>query len=247
MTPRSPSPLPRSLSRRSPSRAAPRLPLALGAALAATGLLLTGCSGSEDSEDDAAQREASTPDERSDPRPQAGSEDADAPDDEGAAPPPAEDDGATDAEDTANAANAADWCATDALSATVTPLDSGAGNRHATLVLTNTSDTDCRTQGWPGLELAADDGSLPTTTVRDTSREADQLTLAPGESAWSQLRWTVVPGEEDPADGSCGPEPTTLRVIPPDTREATEADWQWGEVCGDGRIEARALAAGEGP
>ncbi|GAA3859147.1 DUF4232 domain-containing protein [Streptomyces sedi] len=238
MTPRSRSPLSRPLFRRSPSRAASRVPLALGAALAATGLLLTGCSGSEDSEGDAAEREASAPDERSDPRPQAGSEGSDAPDDESAAPPP-EADGA--------AADAADWCATDALSATVTPLDSGAGNRHATLVLTNSSDTDCRTQGWPGLELATGDEALPTTTVRDTSREADQLTLAPGESAWSQLRWTVVPGEEDPADGPCGPEPTTLRVIPPDTREATEADWEWGEVCGDGRIEARALAAGEGP
>ncbi|KAB8162046.1 DUF4232 domain-containing protein [Streptomyces sp. 3MP-14] len=134
------------------------------------------------------------------------------------------------------------------MSASLTPLDSGAGNRYAALTLTNVSDADCRTQGWPGLELADDDGeALPTTTVRDTSQEADQLTLAPGESAWAQLRWTVVAGEEDATDGTCGPEPAELRVIPPDTYDATATDWAGGTVCGAGRIEALPLAAGDGP
>ncbi|UED88178.1 DUF4232 domain-containing protein [Streptomyces profundus] len=134
------------------------------------------------------------------------------------------------------------------MAAEVTPLDAGAGNRYAALVLTNTTDASCRTQGWPGLELAAGDGAaLPTETVRDDSRAPVPLTLAPGESAWAQLRWTVVPGSADPADGGCGPEPAALRVIPPDTYDATPADWEFGAVCGPGRIEALPLAEGEGP
>ena len=233
---------------------APRRRLALSAALVVAGLLAAGCAEGDQSRDAAGSADAST-DERSDARPQAGTEDqredqesaaaeerADAEEDaDGDAAPPADEAGGAGAE-------AADWCATEALSATVTPLDSGAGNRYAALVLTNTTDASCRTQGWPGLELAADDGSaLPTETVRDTSREAEQLTLAPGESAWAQLRWTVVPGSEDPADGACGPEPAELRVIPPDTYDATPAEWDWGTVCGAGRIEALPLAAGNGP
>ncbi|MEO3756133.1 DUF4232 domain-containing protein [Streptomyces sp. B6B3] len=145
------------------------------------------------------------------------------------------------------ASDEAGWCATDALSASLDAMSPAAGNRYAALVLTNTSDTACRTQGWPGLQLATPDGDeLPTTTVRDRSEHADPLTLQPGESVWSRLHWSVVPGEGDPATG-CGPEQASLRVIPPDERSAIRAAWELGEVCGDGRIEALPLASGDGP
>ncbi|WP_129838165.1 DUF4232 domain-containing protein [Streptomyces sp. RFCAC02] len=141
-----------------------------------------------------------------------------------------------------------DWCTGDRVSAEVTVLDSGAGQRHGALVLTNSSDAACRTQGWPGLELTGADGSaLPTTTVRDESQESEPLTLQPGESAWSQLHWTIVAGEDDPADGTCGPEPAGLSVIPPDAYDATVAEWDLGPVCGQGTIEALPLAPGTGP
>jgi hypothetical protein len=140
----------------------------------------------------------------------------------------------------------APWCATDALSVSLTPLSPGAGNRYAALILTNTSDTACRTQGWPGLQLVTADGdTIPTTTVRDDSADAAQLTVQPGDSVHARLHWTVVPGGEDPADG-CGPEPASLRVIPPDEESAASAEWEMGEVCGGGRIEALPLAEGEG-
>ncbi|RKN12546.1 DUF4232 domain-containing protein [Streptomyces radicis] len=140
------------------------------------------------------------------------------------------------------------WCSPDALTAAVHPLDAGAGGRHAALVLTNSSDAGCRTQGWPGLQLAAGDGdSIPTTTVRDDSESPRPLTVEPGRSVWAQLHWTVVPGDENPANGPCGPEPASIEVIPPDEYGATTADWSLGAVCGEGRIETLPLAAGEGP
>ncbi|MGP3967729.1 DUF4232 domain-containing protein [Streptomyces sp. 6N223] len=146
-----------------------------------------------------------------------------------------------------DADDGAPWCAAESLSASLTPLSPGAGNRYAALVLTNTSDTACRTQGWPGLQLVTADGEeIPTTTVRDDSAGARPLTVEPGGSVHTQLHWTVVPSDADPATG-CGPEPASLRVIPPDEYGATSAEWELGAVCGDGRIEALPLEAGEGP
>jgi hypothetical protein len=138
-------------------------------------------------------------------------------------------------------------CAPGALTATVDPLEPGAGNRYAALVLTNTSDSTCRTRGWPGLQLVAGDGTdIPTTTVRDDSAEPRGLTLPPGAGAWARLRFGAVPGDADPA-GECGPDPAALEVIPPDAYSATVAEWELGAVCGAGRIEARPLAEGSGP
>ncbi|MGW7519529.1 DUF4232 domain-containing protein [Streptomyces sp. NPDC054796] len=149
--------------------------------------------------------------------------------------------------DGARGGGAPAWCATSALTPSVRALEAGAGNRYAALVVTNTSGAPCRTQGWPGLQFTRADGdAIPTTTVRDRSRPATQLTLQPGERAWSRLHWTVVPGEGDPDDGSC-PTPATLRVIPPDQREADSAKWKLGSVCGTGHVEERALRAGDGP
>ncbi|WP_052848915.1 DUF4232 domain-containing protein [Streptomyces avicenniae] len=175
-----------------------------------------------------------------------------APDEDDTATDPggAPEDGGDDPAGTAGGAGApaSDWCTSDALTAEITGLDSGAGQRYAALVLTNTSDTACRTEGWPGLQLVAENGEeLPTTTVRDDSEEAAQLTVEPGASAWAQLHWTVVPGEDDPADGSCGPDPAGVGVIPPDEYDATDAAWDLGAVCGAGTIEALPLALGSGP
>ncbi|WP_019548788.1 DUF4232 domain-containing protein [Streptomyces sulphureus] len=137
------------------------------------------------------------------------------------------------------------WCPTDSLSASVRGLSPGAGNRYAALVLTNTGDTTCRTKGWPGLQFVDGGGSgLPTDNVRDREQAAQEVTLRPGAHAWSRLHWAVVPGEGD--DGPC-PAPGSLRVIPPDQRTATEADWSQGEVCGAGHVTAAALRAGTGP
>ncbi|MFG3257717.1 DUF4232 domain-containing protein [Streptomyces sp. NPDC048172] len=139
------------------------------------------------------------------------------------------------------------WCGTGQLKVSLRSLESGAGQRYAALVLTNSSDAPCRTRGWPGLQLTKDDGGkIPTTTARDRASASPQFTMRPGDRAWSRLHWTVVPGTGDPADGTC-PEPGTLRVIPPDQRRALQTEWKLGTVCGGGEVDETALRLGSGP
>ncbi|ONK15893.1 DUF4232 domain-containing protein [Streptomyces sp. MP131-18] len=233
------------------------------AALAALAVLVAGgCAGSDDTDDTAGSRDASdtAAEERSAER-DGGPAEADPATEEAEPLPDTSGPGSgeeedSDRENTAQegggappaAADDPAWCSPDALSASLTPLSPGAGNRYAALVLTNTSDTACRTQGWPGLQLTAQDGDdIPTTTVRDDSAAPQVLTVEPGGSAWAQLHWSAVPGEQDPADGNCGPDPAGLAVIPPDEYSPTSAEWDFGSVCGAGRIEALPLAAGTGP
>ncbi|RKN44816.1 DUF4232 domain-containing protein [Streptomyces hoynatensis] len=152
--------------------------------------------------------------------------------------------------DTGNAAAQGEipWCTAEALSPSLNPLDSGAGQRYAALVLTNVSDGSCRTQGWPGLMLLdADDNPIQTETIRDRSEESHQITVAPGDSVWSRLHWTVVAGDQDAPDGTCGTEPASLAVIAPDEQDFSSAEWDFGQVCGGGTIDAVALVEGSGP
>lgn len=140
------------------------------------------------------------------------------------------------------------WCTTAALEPSLHSLESAAGNRYTALVLANTSGTACRTQGWPGLQLTGTNGeALPTDAVRDRSRSPRQLTLAPGESAWSRLHWSIVAGEEDPADGRC-PSPAAVRITPPDQHTPDSAKWNdLGSICGGGKIDVLPLGPGSGP
>lgn len=136
------------------------------------------------------------------------------------------------------------WCTTESLSVSLRPGQPAAGNRYAALVLTNSSSSTCRTQGWPGLQLTGKDGEkIPTDAVRDRSVPSRPLTLSPGGHASARLHWTVVPSEGDPSDGRC-PDPAAVRVIPPDQRTAKSAKWKAGEVCGAGEIDVRPLLPG---
>jgi hypothetical protein len=249
---------------RQPGRARTRIALA---ALAAAGLLAAGCGTDSDGA-------GTDPAGNAKPRQaeDAGGDES-APNGDGAEQdaPPARDDGAPEkaAEGTgderaddgaaaeplkaepkaaAGGSAAAPWCRTDDLSASVRPLNSAAGNRYAALVLTNDSDSACRTRGWTGLQLVKENGAnIPTQVVRDRSRTPAMLTLSPGAAAWSRLHWTVVASGADDATGACRPKPAELQVIPPDTYHHTDAAWRLGEVCDAGRIDALPLAKGAGP
>jgi hypothetical protein len=138
------------------------------------------------------------------------------------------------------------WCTTDALSVSLRPEQPAAGSRYASLLLTNSSGTACRTRGWPGLQLMGADGEkIPTEVVRDESEPSRPLTLAAGERSSARLHWTIVPSQGDPADGKC-PEPGSVRVIPPDQRTAKSAVWKLGEVCGTGEIDVLPLQIDKG-
>ena len=136
-----------------------------------------------------------------------------------------------------------DRCHTGELTATLTGGDSGAGQRGATVTLTNSGGRTCDVQGFGGVGLLdAAGGALPTDQVRQEPPAPALVTVAPGRTVTSQLLWTVVPGDGDPAAGC--PTPASLAVIPPDERDRLTVTWTLGPVCGGGRLEQQAYTAG---
>ncbi|WP_039787295.1 DUF4232 domain-containing protein [Actinoalloteichus spitiensis] len=143
--------------------------------------------------------------------------------------------------DATESAVAEERCHTSELRAEVRPLNAAAGNRYADLVLTNTSGRTCSIYGYGGMELVDENGRAIATDLRRTNDPGPQLVqLAPNASAAKKLHWTVVPGEGDPEEEPCGPEPVSINVIPPDETDPLSASWTLGPVCDGGRIEGSA-------
>jgi len=139
-------------------------------------------------------------------------------------------------------------CHTGDLSATLRALGAGAGQRYAALVLTNSSGHACEVYGYVGMLLL--DGNrqpVPTNVVRRASPAPQVVTLTPGQAAYSQLHWTVVPGTGDAQSAQCEPQPVFVEVTPPDETTQLVTPWNMEVVCLRGRIDVTALAAGTGP
>ncbi|RAJ57511.1 uncharacterized protein DUF4232 [Streptomyces sp. Amel2xB2] len=211
--------------------------LALGAAVT-----VSGCTaGSDSSSNSPATVDGSGSGSHSKSGSDSGSAASPRPSDDGSAPKGT---GAQGSKDDGRAPSGVRWCTTKSLSVSLRPGQPAAGNRYAALVLTNSSSSACRTQGWPGLQLTSESGGkIPTDVVRERDVPSRPLTLSPGGHASARLHWTVVPGKDDPSDGRC-PDPHTVRVIPPDQRASTSAAWKAGEVCGAGEIDVRPLLPG---
>ncbi|PPK70452.1 DUF4232 domain-containing protein [Actinokineospora auranticolor] len=129
-------------------------------------------------------------------------------------------------------------CAPTQLSGEVRDLDSGAGQRYATLRVRNTSATACLLQGYGGLGFYAADGlPNPTDAVRTPNPGPSALVVTPGATADKRLHWSVVTGPGDNADGPCQRASTGLRVIPPDGTSPFTVPFAFGAVCSGGRIE----------
>lgn len=138
-------------------------------------------------------------------------------------------------------------CGPSDLSGTVVAGDAGAGQRRATLVLTNTSEDACTITGYPGLQLTTSSGAkVPTKTVRVSTPAPKKVTVAPGASAAATLTFGVVPAGSEPTSGPCEQEASKLRVIPPDARTAVVTDWDLGPVCNKGKISVNAFVASRG-
>lgn len=139
-------------------------------------------------------------------------------------------------------------CTAGMLTGRIVPSGPAAGHRYAALVLTNKSGAQCRTYGFPGMQLLGASGStLPTKVVRETSPAAAGVTLHSGQSAWAMLRWSVVPADGEPAHGQCEPTPADVWVTPPDDTAHLTLPWSQGMVCASGTIFTTAFAAGTGP
>ncbi|GAB3598810.1 hypothetical protein GCM10027446_29990 [Angustibacter peucedani] len=134
-------------------------------------------------------------------------------------------------------------CHTSQVSARVVPGSPGAGQRHATLELRNTSEQTCTLHGYGGMQLVSSSDQQLATDVERVPSPVRTVTLRPGGAARSQLQWGAVPGEGDAPSGDCQPEAHRLWVTPPDERDHAVTSWTLGPVCEQGRIEQRPWTA----
>jgi hypothetical protein len=135
-------------------------------------------------------------------------------------------------------------CRTVDLSAQLKAGSPGAGQRYATVVLTNVSGHTCTVTGYGGLGLLGAPGQgVPTDLRRVPTPAPATVSLAPGASARSLLHWTVIPATDEPGT-VCEPTAVTVVVTPPDQTTAALRPWTFGPVCQHGRIDQNAYVAG---
>ena len=135
-------------------------------------------------------------------------------------------------------------CGTADLSGQLKPGSPGAGQRYATVVLTNTSGHTCTVGGYGGLGLLGSPGQgVPTDLRRVASPVPTTVTLAPGGSVRSLLHWTVIAAADEPA-AACEPTAVTVVVTPPNQTTALLRPWTFGPVCQHGLIWQNAYVAG---
>jgi hypothetical protein len=119
--------------------------------------------------------------------------------------------------------------------------DAAAGNRYATLTLTNTGGEVCTVYGYGGLGLVGAGGAaVPSQQERvaaDDGSGGTRTTLQPGQSVSATLHWAAVATGPEPTSGACEPTPTALTVIPPNETDSLSVAWSYGPVCDFGHIE----------
>jgi hypothetical protein len=135
-------------------------------------------------------------------------------------------------------------CHTSGLHAAFAGQDAGVGQRYLRLVLQNVSGHPCREYGWAGLGLGTGTASISTNAVRTGTPTT--FVIPAGGHAYAKMHWTVVPSGDEPQSSACEPTPAWIYVTPPDETTQLQVKWPYGPVCGHGRIEVTALAAGPG-
>ena len=143
----------------------------------------------------------------------------------------------------AGAAAAPGQCGTADVGVTLKAGSPGAGQRYATIVLTNRSTDTCTVYGYGGMALLGAPGKgVPTDLRRVASPGPSTVTLAPGASARSRLHWTVIQASDEGA--TCEPTAVTVVVTPPNQTTAALRPWTLGVVCQHGLIWQNAYVAG---
>jgi hypothetical protein len=138
-------------------------------------------------------------------------------------------------------------CHTTDLTGHVEGHGAASGQRYAALGLTNRTSTPCTVYGYPGLQLVESNGTVkPTTVARDAGIPPTRLVVAPGQTVWAQLHWTVVPADDEVAN-HCAPDPTQLRVIPPDETTQLSMPFDYAAVCQHGHLTVGAFGRNRPP
>jgi hypothetical protein len=115
-------------------------------------------------------------------------------------------------------------CTLDELTASLGRTTGEAGQRHTTVVWTNTSTSDCVMDGFGGVDLQGPDDPMGSTySLPRSSATPQSFTLAPGHTAHTTITWLP------PQDGP-GWTPTTLLVTPPNETRSARLDWPGGAV-----------------
>jgi hypothetical protein len=142
------------------------------------------------------------------------------------------------------AASTPPQCSTAGLGVQLKAGSPGAGQRYATVVLTNTSGRTCTVRGYGGLALlGAPRQGVPTDLRRVASPAPATVTLTPGRSARSLLHWTVIPATNENGR-TCEPTAVAVVVTPPNQTTAAVRPWTFGPVCQHGLIQQNAYVAG---
>jgi hypothetical protein len=144
----------------------------------------------------------------------------------------------------AGASSTTPECSTAELSAKLLPGSPGAGQRYATVVLTNAGGRTCSVTGYGGLALLGAPGQgVPTDLRRVPTPAPHTVVLAPGASARSLLHWGAFPAGDE-SGAACEPTATGVVVTPPDQTTALLRPWSFGPVCQHGLIQQNAYVAG---
>lgn len=115
-------------------------------------------------------------------------------------------------------------CTLDQLTASLGRTTGEAGQRHTTVVWTNTSTSGCLMDGFGGVDLQGPDDPMGRTySLPRTSATPESFTLAPGHAAHTTITWLP------PQDGP-GWTPTTILATPPDETRSARLDWPGGAV-----------------
>jgi hypothetical protein len=115
-------------------------------------------------------------------------------------------------------------CTLDQLTASLGRTTGEAGQRHTTVVWTNTSTSDCVLDGFGGVDLQGPDDPMGSTySLPRSSATPQSFTLAPGHAAHTTITWLP------PQDGP-GWTPTTMLVTPPNETRSARLDWPGGAV-----------------
>src|ERR1700759_3140683 len=114
-------------------------------------------------------------------------------------------------------------------------VDAGAGSRFAPLVLKNVSAHTCTVRGYVGGKFV---GHI-THVIRVAGNPVVTVSLAPGESAVSDMRWGAIPT----GSSTHCPTPSSLNITPPDETTQLKLQWRGGMICGDYTLQVKALRA----